>query len=117
MNPIVIKIFKWVVIALLLGAIYFSVFFILFGCSSFKTVPWNDKLPAQCNMALNLLVMHYKSDDKSGSVVPVSECFSRLKILDCQVEVFGKDKDGNPNRVEYENAVKFSYFQSCLTRK
>lgn len=102
---------------LIIVAVIFLTFTVLPSCKSFTPVEYDDRYPAECNMALNIAKLHYDSKEKSGTVPSFQNCFTRLKSLECQEEVFGKDSKGFLNRIEHENLTKMNFFLNCLTRK
>jgi hypothetical protein len=102
------QIVKWAVISCL-GFLLISAFL----CCSFRPY-WNDKLPAECNMSMNMLKAYYGSKDKSAVMPATDFCYKKLHRLSCQGEVFGFDEKGNPNAVDYTDAAKYRNYSQCL---
>lgn len=94
----------------ILGAFFFV------SCKTFEPI-WIKDLPPECNMSLNVIKTYHASEEKSGTVIPVSECFSALKELSCRAEAFGLDKEGRPNLVDQFNRDKYTHFLNCKARK
>lgn len=119
MNPIIIKIFKWIVIILLLGVVYFAFFFVIFGhtgCSTFRPI-WIEGLEPECNMTLNVIRAYYNAPEKSGVVPAIEKCYSCLKWIRCQKEVFGTEPSGKLNPVVHSDTTRMNYFLNCLNRQ
>jgi hypothetical protein len=86
----------------------------LICCTTFKPI-WEKELPAECNMTLNVYKMYYKTEDKSA-IVPMTEaCVKKLHRQSCQAEIFGADKDGNPNPVLYDDSKLYRNYTQCLS--
>jgi len=83
-------------------------------CNTFKPI-WIKELPSECNMCLNTYEIYYKTADKSATVPPYDYCIKKLHRLSCQAEVFGVNKEGKPNPVDYEDLKKLSNYTRCLS--
>src|SRR4030042_5834049 len=82
-------------------------------CNTFQPI-WQDDLPAECNMTLNVYRMYYKTEDKSA-IVPMTEaCVKKLHRLSCQAEIFGIDEEGKSNPVLYDDAKLYRNYNECL---
>ena len=78
------------------------------GCKTYEPVPWNDKLPPQCNMALNTYKLYYSSPDKSATVPDATYCYKALHREECRLEVYGDAP------VDYNDATKYRNYTQCL---
>jgi hypothetical protein len=99
----------FIVLALLLASAIF------FRCS-FNPI-WRKELPAECNMTLNCYRFYNKVEDKSGTVLMTEACKNKLKRIDCQIQVFGKDDKGSPLPFDIEDKAKMSEYYRCLNEK
>ena len=107
------EVFRIVGIIIIVILIILVLVFIGGGCMSFDLI-WEDRLPPECNMSINMLNMYYKSDEKSAVAVPMDYCFKCLRRIRCQGEVFGFDENGNPNPVDYNDLNKLNNFNRCM---
>lgn len=89
---------------------------ILSGCSTFSPVKENvlSEYP-ECVVMLNAGEIYKKSDDKSGTVNPLSACISSIKRGRCAREVFNKKVD-NIYVVEWDSKEKMALFNECLLK-
>jgi hypothetical protein len=104
---------KYIILAACL--VIFSGFNLFICCNTFKPI-WNDKLPAECNMSLNLYRTYYKADDKSGTVTMSTACIHKLRRLECQELIFGKDENGKI-LFDIEDKNKLTEYYRCLSEK
>jgi hypothetical protein len=105
---------KYYIIAAILILVIFVLSGVFLCCNTFKPI-WNDQLPAECNMCLNVYKMYYKTEDKSA-IVPMTEaCVKKLHRDNCQAEVFGVNEKGEPNPVIYDDAKLYRNYTQCLS--
>lgn len=106
------RIVLYIVLTAFVIALVLTVLFALPGCKSFSPI-WLDKLPAECNMSLNAMRLHYSSADKAGTSPSLEACYKCLHRIRCQAEVFGVDDKGLPLPVDYNNASKYRNYEQC----
>jgi len=64
-------------------------------------------------MSLNAMRLYYNSKDKSATVPSLTACYKKIHRLFCQGEVFGFNKAGKPNPVNYQDSVKYRNYEQC----
>ena len=89
------------------------------GCikAEYRPTVWEDKLPPECNMALNTYKLFYDSKDKSATVPPSDYCYKVIQRNDCRAEIYGVTPEGKPGPVDYENPKLYRAYTQCLNEK
>jgi len=113
---------KWIFIitVLCLALFAFTAFFC--GCDSFKEVK-PDVLSdyPECIVMMNAGEIYKGSDkDKSGTVLPVSECLNSIKRQRCAMEVFNKQIECNGKKiyvVDWDDEKGMYKFNDCMSKK
>jgi len=103
----------WIILVLVIAGVGFAGLSIV-GCRTFKPI-WIDQLPAECNLMLNTYKLYYNAKEKSATVPSSIYCYKKIRRLSCREQVFGLDKDGYPNKVDYQDFTPYKEFNSCMS--
>lgn len=87
------------------------VFFL--GCCGYRPY-YNKDASAEYNMAINAMKLADATKNTSIAVDPMKFYYSSLNRDKCRKEIFGADKEGNINPVDYSDAKKYRDYNECL---
>lgn len=96
--------------ALIMGA---ALAVLVTSCSTFRPIGDVGTMEPECVYSLNVMRIYGKADEKSGIVPAVESCLKCMKKVRCQREVFGLDKAGRLNPVDYDDFARFKRYTAC----
>ena len=90
-----------------------AVVLVVASCGTFRPIGDVDKMEPECVYSLNVMRIYGKADEKSGIVPSIESCLRCMKKLRCQREVYGIDRAGEVNPVDYDDFAKFKRYTAC----
>ena len=100
----------WAAIALVVGAALTA---LVSSCGSFRPIGDVGAMEPECVYSLNVMRIYGKADEKSGIVPAVESCLKCMRKARCLREVFGLDKAGRLNPVDYDDFARFKRYTAC----